>query len=220
MKSRNFFAGIGLLAIGSMLVTSCVQKNYYDTNPHNNNNNNTTYQTSFDEEFNGTDYYGWGFTSATDSAYASITNGSYQYVNYGTRYSNLSVISTGINTVGNFTVKTSVKSNNKMGLIFGGSSLNDGYAFFVDTMGNYALYQEGNSTTLSTAIIPFTFSSYVIKNGWNSLEVDQTNGSWTGYINGTQVFSMAARSISGDKFGYKVLPGTVGYADYLQINSY
>jgi hypothetical protein len=28
---------------------------------------------------------------------------------------------------------------------------------------------------------------------------------------------MAARALSGNAFGYKILPGTVGYASYLKV---
>ena len=222
MKTINFFVCAGLFALSAAMLTSCVEKNYYNTNPSPNPNPNPTYnyQYTFDEEFNGSDIYGWGFTSATDSAYASITAGSYQYVDYGTQLSNVTTVNTGINVQNNFAVKTSLKSNNKMGLIIGASSSSNGYAFFIDTAGNYALYQEGNSTTASTAVIPFTFSSYAVKNGWNTLELDQSNGAWTGYINGTQVFNISARSLGGSNFGFKVLPGTVGYADYIVVNGY
>jgi hypothetical protein len=107
-----------------------------------------------------------------------------------------------------------------MGLIFGASSSSNGYAFYIDTVGNYSLYQEGTGTTASTVIIPSTSDTLAIKNDWNTLEVDQTNGNWTGFINGTQVFQMTARPISGSNFGFKVLPGTIGYADYLVVKSY
>ncbi len=215
MKRGNFLAILGLVVVTGTLSTSCVQKNYYNATP-NNNNNNTNDIHSFDEEFNGGDNYGWSFTDAADSAYASINNGSYQYVDYSTVKSNMSVVGTSINVQNNFTVSTRIKSNNIMGLIFGASSSSDGYAFYVDTAGNYSLYEEGSTVNSSIPIIPSTQDSlHAHKNDWNVLEVDQANGVWTGYINGTQVFSMAARSLSGGSFGFKVLPGTIGYADYL-----
>lgn len=203
------------------MFSSCVireNNNVYPNNNYNNNNNNNT--ASFDEEFNGSDNYGWTFTDAADSAYASIANGSYQYVDYSNTASNMSVVPTGINTQSNFSVKTRIKADNQMGLIFGASSTGNGYAFYVDSAGYYSLYQEGSGSTASTAIIPSTQDTvYALKKDWNTLEVDQTNGTWTGYINGTQVFTMAARSISGSSFGFKVLPHTIGYADYLQANN-
>ena len=220
MKAIHIAAG--LLLAGTIL-TSCVQKNYYNTNPNNNNNNNnnTGYTYTFDEEFNGSDNYGWNFTDAADSAYASITAGSYQYVDYSLAKSNMSVVSTGANMTGNFTITTRIKSNNLMGLIFGASSTDNGYAFYVDSAGYYSLYKEGAGTVASTVIIPSTQDTlYALKKDWNALEVDQVNNTWTGYINGTQVFTMAARSLSGASTGFKILPGTIGYADYLTVKSY
>ena len=212
-----FFAGMAIF-------TSCMQRDDYNTNPnntgHNNNWHNPGYPQEFDEEFNGADNYGWSFTDAADSAYASITNGSYQYVDYSAILSNMSVVNTGVNTNGNFTVQTRVKSNKVMGLIFGASAADNGYAFYIDTAGNYSLYKEGMGTTASTLIIPSTYDSLAAKNDWNTLEVDQTSSNWTGFINGTQVFQMTARPISGANFGFKILPGTVGYADYLVVKSY
>ena len=215
-------AALGLVIAGSALFTSCVQKNYYQAGPNgtNNNNNNNNTLFSFDEEFNGADKYGWSFTDPTDSSYAGISNGSYQYVDYSAVKSSTSVVGTGVNVQNNFTVTTRIKSNNVMGLIFGASASSNGYAFYVDTAGNYSLYQENPGSNASIPIIPFTQDSlYAHKNDWNTLEVDQANGVWTGYINGTQVFSMAARSLGGSSFGFKVLPGTTGYADYLMAHN-
>jgi hypothetical protein len=224
MKISNFIAIAGFVAGASALFTSCVRGDHddYNTNPNNNNYNNqgTTTNTVFDEEFNATDNYPWTFTDATDSAYASISNGSYQYVDYSTKLSNMTVVGTGVNVQNNFTVSTRIMSNNIMGLIFGASSSSNGYAFYIDTAGNYSLYQEGTGSGASTVIIPSTQDSlYAVKKSWNVLEVDQTNGTWTGYINGTQVFSMAARSLSGNNFGFKVLPATIGYADYIIVKN-
>ena len=221
MRTRNLIAVAGLVIAGSMLA-SCYQRHDDYVNPNYNNNYNgnnyNNYQTSFDDEFNGSDNYGWTFSDPADSAYASLSGGYYQYVDYSTSLSNMSAVTTGINVASNFSVKTSLKSNKQIGLIFGASSTDNGYAFYIDTSGNYSLYKEGIGSVASTVIIPSTADTpYAIKNGWNMLEVDQTNGTWTGYVNGTQVFSMAARAISGSNFGFKVLPGTVGYADYLRV---
>jgi len=229
MKTKHFLAAIGICVTGSMFLASCVQRNDYPYGNNGNNGNNgnyynhttdTSYQNVFDEEFNGGDHYAWSFTDPTDSAYASISNGSYVYVDYSTVQSNMTVVNTGANTQGNFTVQTRIKSNNIMGLVFGASSSDNGYAFYIDTAGNYSLYKEGTGTSASTTIIPSTQDSlYAVKDNWNVLEIDQVGGNWTGYINGTQVFQMAARTISGSNFGFKVLPATVGYADYLVVKS-
>ena len=222
MKSKHFLAAIGLALLGTSLFTSCEQKNYYQVEPNNNNNNNnnTGYPYSFDEEFNGADHYNWTFTSATDSAYASISNGNYQIVNYS--FSNFinSIVATNANTSGNFTVQTRIKSNNMMALVFGASSSDYGYALYVDSMGYYSLYKEGSNSVAATVIIPSTQDTlYATKKDWNTLEVDQVNGNWTGFINGTQIFQMTARTVSGSSFGFKLVPGTVGYADFLVVKS-
>jgi|GEM_PF-530809 len=222
MKAKNLALAVAMIVGGSVFFTSCMERDRYNTYPNNNypNNNNNTSSTTFDEEFNGSDLYGWTFSDAADSAYASIANGTYQYVDYSKVKSNMSVVSTNINTAGNFTIQTKIKADNMMGLIFGASSTDNGYAFYVDSAGYYSLYREGAGTTASTPIIPSTQdTTYALKKDWNTLEVDQTNGTWTGYINGTLVFTMAARTIYGSSFGFKVLPTTIGYADYLTVKN-
>ncbi len=226
MRASNFLTILSLVVATTFLATSCVEKNTYEivpaNNNHNNNNNgnNGGYSYVFDEEFNGRDLYGWTFASSSDSAYASISNGSYQYVDYSYTKFNTSFVNTNANTTGNFTVQTKMQANNTMGLIFGASSTDYGYAFYLDTLGYFSLYKEGIGSIASTVIIPSTQDTlYAIKKGWNTLEVDQVNGNWTGFINGTQVFQMTARSVSGSGFGFKIAPATIGYADYIIIKS-
>ena len=222
MKALNIVAFVLFLS-STVLLTSCIQRDNYNTNPNNNNNynnnGNTGYQKVFDEEFNGADNYGWTFTDAADSAYASITNGSYQYVDYGTILSSMSVVNTGVSTSGNFSVQTRIKSNKMMGLIFGSSLTDNGYAFYIDTVGNYSLYKEGTDSLASTLIMPIAYDSSAAKNNWNIVELDQTGSNWIGFINGVQVFQIPMRALSGTGFGFKILPGTVGYADYLIVKS-
>lgn len=221
MKTRNCLAVLSIVFTGGLLFTSCIQKNYYNANPNYNYPHNTDSGYVYDEEFNGRDNDVWNFTDAADSAYASVTDSGYQYVDYSAVKSNMSVISTAVNIADNFTVSTRVKSNNIMGLIFGASATSNGYAFYIDTAGYYSLYQEGTGTTASIPVIPPTQDTlYALKKNWNTLEVDQANGVWTGYINGTQVFSMSARQLGGGSFGFKILPGTTGYAGYLKVQGY
>jgi hypothetical protein len=216
MKPNTLIAA-AMVLLTCALFSSCVQKNYYDTTP---NNTGNTSQKSFDEEFNGPDNYGWSFTSAIDSASAGISGGSYQYVDYSALKSSMSFVYTGVSVQNNFTAIARIKSNNIIGLIFGASPSSNGYAFYIDTAGYYSLYQEGNGTNASIPIIPSTQDTlYAHKNDWNTLELDQTNGVWTAYINGTQIFTMAARSLGGSGFGFKILPGTTGYADYLTVRN-
>jgi len=230
MKAKHFSILAGSLLSCSILISSCYQHDYDNSGPYSNGNNtrgntgsntNPGYPYEFDEEFNGGDHYGWDFTDPTDSAYASITGGSYQYVDYSAVLSSMAVVTTGANTQQNFTVTTRLKSNRIMGLIFGASSSDNGYAFYVDTAGNYSLYKEGTGGAASTVIIPSTQDTlYAVKNNWNVLELDQLNNTWTGYINGTQIFNIASQTLAGSQFGFKVLPGTTGYADYLVVKSY
>ena len=228
MKATKIMA-MGLFMAGSALLASCYQRNDYNTNPNNNNNYNNNYNNHsgtpnytyvFDEEFNGPDNYGWTFTNATDSAYASISGGYYQYVDYSSLLSNMSVVNTGANVQDSFTVQASIKSNKMMALVFGASATSNGYAFYIDTAGNYSLYQEGTDTTASTVVIASTADSSAAKDNWNILEISQAGGNWTGSINGIQVFQVAAHSLSGARFGFKILPGTVGYADYITVKSF
>jgi hypothetical protein len=227
MKRNNFFLGLGLAVAICLFNAACVQKNYYNANPNNNNNNNSNnnsnnsgYPNVFDEEFNNGDHYGWSFTSAADSAYSSISNGSYQYVDYSATQYNTTTVNTGNNVSGNFTVQTRIQSNNMMGLIFGAATNDNGYALYIDSLGNYSLYKEGiGSVATSVVIAPVQDTLYIIKKGWNTVEVDQISNTWTGYINGTQVFSIPARPIAGSNFGFKVAPATIGYADYLIVKS-
>jgi len=231
MKAKHFSVLAILILSGSLMLTSCYQHDNYNNGPYNgnnnynhgNNNNNNTgaFTYTFDEEFNGADHYGWNFTDPTDSAYGTITNGSYEYVDYSTLLSSMVVVNTGSNTSSNFTVTARIKSNKIMGLIFGASTSDNGYAFYVDTAGNYSLYKEGTGTATSTVIIPSTQDTlYAVKNNWNTLELDQINNTWTGYINGTQIFNIASQSLSGSQFGFKVLQGTTGFADYIVVKSY
>jgi len=123
MKAAQFLAIAALVTCGTIFMTSCYREdNNYPNNSANNYNSNprgytkdSTYTASnpyvFDEEFNGPDYHNWTFTDSTDSAYAGIINGSYEYVDYSTTYSNMSVVNTGASVTNNFTVSTRIKSN-------------------------------------------------------------------------------------------------------------
>ncbi len=228
MKAKHFSSIAVLLLTGSLVLTSCYQRDNYNQGPYNgnnnhhgNNNNTGAFNYIFDEEFNGSDNYGWNFADPADSAYATITGGSYEYVDYSALLSNMAVVNTSALTSQDFTVTTRIKSNKIMGLIFGASNTDNGYAFYVDTAGNYSLYKEGTGSVASTVIIPSTQDTlYASKNNWNTLELDQINNTWTGYINGTMIFNIAAQPLSGAQFGFKVLPGTTGFADYIVVKSY
>jgi hypothetical protein len=214
-----------LAAIG-MSVASCIQRdnnNYNNAAPNNNYPHNYIIDSSYsyNEEFNGRDNNLWAYTDPADSAYASVTDSGLQYVDYSAVKSAMTTVYTGVNVADNFTVTTRVKSDNMIGLIFGASATSNGYAFYIDTAGNYSIYQEGVGSAASTAIVASAQDTlYALKDNWNTLEVQQANGTWTFSINGSQVTSMTARALSGNAFGYKILPGTIGYASYLKVQGY
>lgn len=156
---------------------------------HKADNNYTapTYYYSFDDEMND-NTNNWAFIDNSNNASVYIGNGLLQYsyhpVNPGT---NTVAIPTGINFNSNFIIQTKIMSNNAMGLVFGVSNSQYGYSFFIDNNGNFAVYNEGSSNVQAVPIINWT-SNAAIRSGWNSLELDQINGYWNGYINGTRVF--------------------------------
>ncbi len=216
-----------LLAMGCLVFcfSACVRQDNYqpgpDPGPVNNNRGVDSAHFTYNELFNGTDNYNWVFASPTDSAYGSIGSSGYQYVDYSTFSFNSSVVYTYNSVSGGLIIRTKIMSNNVMGLIFGASPSDNGYAFYVDSNGYYSLYKEGYGTVASTAIIPSRQDTlFALKKGWNQLEIDQSAGTWTGIINGTQVFQIPAGGLAGSGFGFKIAPGTVGYANYLYVNSH
>jgi hypothetical protein len=225
MKIIRVFSAIGCLLL---CFSGCVRQDNYQPGPdpgpvYNNRNNQGVDSASYtyNETFNGTDNYNWVFTSPTDSAYGSIVSNGFQYVDYSMSSFNSSVVYTFNSVSGGLTIRTKIMSNNMMGLVFGASPTDNGYAFYVDSNGYYSLYREGSGSVASTAIIPSTQDTlYAVKKGWNQLEIDQAGGYWTGLINGSQVFQISAQALAGSGFGFKIAPGTVGYAAFLYVNSH
>ena len=113
-------------------------------------------------------------------------------------------------------IQTRISNNNAMALSFGAGNGEFGYTFFIDADGYFAVYDEGNSQEASVALIDWTTTN-TIRSTWNDLEIEQTGNTWTGYINGTEVFRMAARPMFGDRVGYSVVHNTTGYAEYLTV---
>lgn len=204
--------------------TSCIQDKYYTTDPDTSANTTTTptnYRNVYNEQFNEADKNGWTFTSSDDSAYSSTINGYLEYINYGSTFSTFTTIGIETDILNNFAVEARIRCNNTMGLVFGASGTNNGYVLYMDGNGYYALYREGYGKISSTEIIPFTLATpYVVARGWNTVELVQTGNRWKGYINGSQMFSITAQTLAGNKFGFKVLPGTIGYADYIKVTTY
>jgi hypothetical protein len=215
MKTGKYtILALGLLIAGSSL-TSCVRNDYYNTEPDN-NHNNTGYQNEFYDDFSS-DRYNWGFGSPQDSAYANVQNGVLQFVNYALAGLQTAVVNTGASFNRDFSVSAKIKSDNKMGIIFGASTNSYGYSFSIDSMGRFELYNEGSQNMAGSFILNWTPSTAITPGAWNILKVEQIGNNWTGTINGVQVFDVAAQSINGSQCGFILLPNTVGYADDLDV---
>jgi len=214
MKTAKYtvLAVVGLFT--AIFFSSC-QNNYYNTQP--NNPQPVGYQSEFYDDFSS-DRYNWGYGSPTDSAYASVQNGELLFVNYALAGLQTDVVSTGGNFNGDFEVSANVKSNNKMGIIFGASGSDYGYSFIIDNNnGQFEVFKEGSANIAATQILGWTSSSAITTNSWNLLKVEQVGNRWTGYINGVQVFQVSAYNTAGSRCGFILLPSTSGYADNLDV---
>lgn len=210
MKIVQILTGI---AAGSLLFTSCIKNEYHNVTPE---PAPVGYQYSFNDDFNN-DINNWEFSDGANAAYVNIMNGNLKYTylpaNTGT---NTVAVATGANVKRDFLVQTKLKSDNAMGLVFGVSNKDYGYSFFIDGQGSFAVYKEGSAGTPVKTIIDWTYTDAIQVN-WNDVELEQVGDYWTGYINGTKVFEIQSQYLSGSKFGFIVLDGTTGYADYLTV---
>lgn len=209
MKKIKYLPLVLFVALFSVAFTGCViheGDDYYNPQP-------VGYTNVFNEDFNS-DSRGWTFDDPADSAYAFVTGGEYKFVDESHNGGgHQAVVSTGVNTDRNFLIKTRMRSDYAMGLIFGVSNSSYGYSFFVDEAGYFAVYKEGTSPE---TIVDWKYSS-AINSSWNDVELEQVGEDWIGYINGTRVFTISARVLTGSKVGYMVLANTTGYADYLTV---
>jgi hypothetical protein len=110
-----------------------------------------------------------------------------------------------------------------MGLLFGynDASGSYGYSFTVNYNGQYALYDEGGNGYGEDifAIVPLFTQGFVARNGnWNELRLEQRGRRWIGFINGNQVFDVAAQNLRSGSVGFVVEGNTQGEADYLQAD--
>lgn len=218
MKKTKYMIALLALALTATF-TSCVRNDYYTPDPNNNNNNNpdpVVY--TFNEEFSN-DNRGWAFSSSADSAYASVSNGQLEFINYSVLGSNTQVVQTNMSTSGNFTIESKIKSDYQMGIIFGnsGNQYEYGYSFIIDNGGYFIVYKEGNATTNVQVVKDWTANNAINAN-WNKVVIEQKNGYWTFFVNGYEVHQMAARPLNGTYCGFIVLSQTQGYADYLTVN--
>lgn len=204
---------LGLTA--TVLFASCIQKEYYNVEP---DPTPVGYQTVFNDDFVD-NRNNWVFDDVNNDAYVDIYDGRLEYyyypVNAGT---NTVAVQTGARLNNNFLVQTRIRSNYAMGLAFGVSNTNYGYSFFIDNQGYFAVYKEGSANVPVETIVDWTQSSAIRQgNAWNDVEIEQVGGYWVGYINGVQVFDIPAQYLGGTKFGFIVLDGTQGYAEYLTV---
>jgi hypothetical protein len=203
-----------LIALGATVgLASCViRDDNYNVQPDN------SYQYGFTDDFNS-DVNRWSFRDNANGASVYLTNGMLHYDYHpSSTGTNTVAVSTGMPaSVNSFDVQARLRSDNAMGLVIGVSPSDYGYSFFIDDRGYFALYDEGTSSVAAQPIINWT-SSAAIRQGWNDIELQQTyNGSWIGYINGTQVFQIQARMLYGSQAGFIVLANTNGDADFLDI---
>jgi len=211
MKRMSYTAALILTTVFSLGFTGCIiyDDDHYNPQPQ----QPTGYQYIFDEDFVN-DNRGWTFDDPADSAYAFVTGGLYKFVDYSRKGgTHVAVVSTGVNTNHNFLIKTKMKSNYAMALIFGAGSNSYGYSLFIDEAGYFAVYKEGASPQ---TILDWQYSG-AINPDWNDVEIEQVGDTWYGYINNVKVFDMPARVLSGSRVGYMVLANTTGYADYLTV---
>lgn len=203
-----------LVALLSLGFTGCIQDDdYYNPNPNPNPHQPSGYSQVFTEEFNS-DSRGWTFDDPVDSAYGLVANGQYKMVDYSYLGGfHIAVAPTGANTSRDFLVKTRIRSNYAMAVIFGASNSSYGYSFFIDQSGYFAVYKEGASPE---TIINWTQASAISSN-WNDVEVEQVADYWYFYVNDVKVGQTPARVLTGSQTGFMVLANTTGYAEHLTV---
>jgi hypothetical protein len=209
-----------LLSFAALIIlvnSSCRKRNDY-SGP-------TLYPYSFVEDFDN-NRNDWQFADSRNLAYGIISNGTFK-IDYNDNLLEAYYVSKAINIniYNDFTLTTRIGSNKNMGLLFGYNSATGsyGYSFTVDYNGFYALYDEGGNGYGNNiyAIVPRTSQGFVNRNGnWNDLRVEKRNKRWIGYINGNQVFNVAAQNLKGGSIGFVVESNTQGEADYVQADWY
>jgi hypothetical protein len=218
MRKRNYLSALLFILFGSIALTGCiVEDNRYDPPPP-----PSGYQYIFDEDFNN-DIRGWEFEKPNDSAYGYLDNiGIFNFIDYSANWGTYSaVVPVGLNPDNDFLAQSRFRSDNAMAMVFGASNHDYGYTFFVDNeQGLFAVYYEGDDDPTNPK--PFQTllnwqASSAIQSGYNKVEIEQVGNYWYGYINDSKVFEIPARYLAGDQFGFMVLPGTTGKADYLTV---
>ena len=210
MKPSFSFVAAALLLMLAAL-SGCRPNGYYEATPQ------PPQPMAFEENFLD-NRANCVFRDAANNAEAAIAGGLLRYTYYPTNPgSNTVAINTGAAFNGSWTISTRMRTNNYVGLVFGVSPERYGYSFFLDPIDKkFAVYDEGASGQAPVALLDWTASA-TIHADWNNVEVTQQGGMWTGYINGTQVFTMAARPLVAEQVGFIVLENTTAEADYLRV---
>ena len=211
MKPRLLLALAGLSLL--FTITGCRPNGYYDTTPQPQQPQTLVFEENFvDNRAN------WVFQDAANGAAASIAGGMLRYTYHPANPgSNTVAITTGASFNNTWTISTRLRHNNYAGLVFGVSPQRYGYSFLIDPIDKkFAVYDEGTSGQAPVALIAWTASTTILSD-WNNVEVSQQGGTWTGYVNGTQVFTMASRPLTGEQVGFIVLENTDADAEYLRV---
>jgi hypothetical protein len=200
------------LALTIIVLPSC-RKNYYGVDP---TPPVTGYQYIFDDNFDY-DSHNWSFNDHYNSAFVDIGGGMLNYTYTPAQDgTNTVAVNTGANLSYDFLIRTSISSDNAMGIAFGVSNTDYGYSLMIDDQGYFCLYREGDANNAAQPIIDWQQNS-AIRKGWNDVELEQRNGYWVAYANGSRLFEVAAQRLLGDKIGFIVLANTRGSADYLTV---
>lgn len=91
-----------------------------------------------------------------------------------------------------------------------------GYAFGYTNDGYYSVWKR-NSDGSSTAIQPWTFSSAIVKDDWNTLQVKAVGGDFFFYINGSLVVAFSDSSYSFGAVGFDMY-SSYGVSTRLQVD--
>gem|GEM_PF-436264 len=174
-----------------------------------------TYQYSFNDEF-VVDSNGWMYTDPSNNTSVFVGSGNLNFLYHPTKAFVFDTVTVdpAMDVKNDFVIQTTVQSDNAMGFVFGVGTQNRGYAFEIDNNGHYGLFFQGDSLHARSFILNWTATSAAKPGDTNQLEIDQTNGEWYGYVNGTLIFSVTARPLLGTRVGYVVEPNTNGFSDY------
>jgi hypothetical protein len=176
------------------------------------------YANELRDDFNS-DTHNWSYTDMVNGSSIYISNGYLFYTSHPSTSTAIiqAGVASGIGSPANFLLETSISSDNVMGLSFGFTSTIKGYSFKINGKGQFAVYNEGDSTHTAMPIIEWRASNAISMTTMNILKLEQVGDVWNGYINAIQVFSTTARPLLSNEVGFMMASGTNGQSDYLDI---